>query len=181
MKRNFREFWPPRYRLTKHKGEVVMEQIIQLQRATIEEHVRQENAHNWPKVYETFVQDENSFYDVVPFHTHFSGMTGVKDFYRAADAAFPDFLLDVWAEYHLLGSSIVEVTLSGTHKGDWGGVPGTGRRVKFHIMALFLFGKGRDAGKIVAERIYFDNDTVLKQIRGVMDASTVPDFVQQVR
>jgi len=155
-----------------------VEQIIQLQRATIDEHVRHENAHNWPKVHDTFVQDENAFYDVVPFHTHFAGMAGVKDFYGAADAAFPDFLLDVWAEYDSPGCSIREVTFSGTHKGDWSGVPGTGKRVKFHILAIFFFGKGKDVGKIVAERIYFDNDTVLKQISGAMDPSTVPDFVR---
>lgn len=50
-----------------------MEDIIRLQRATVDDHIRAENAHNWPAVHNTFVQDESAFYDVVPLHAHFSG------------------------------------------------------------------------------------------------------------
>ena len=95
-----------------------MDELIRIQRDTVDEHVRAENAHNWPAVYGTFVQDEDSaFFDVVPLHTHFAGITGVKDFYRAAAAAFPDFQLDVWGEVDAPGCSLREVTFSGTHKG----------------------------------------------------------------
>ena len=69
-----------------------MEDIIRVQRATKDEHIREENAHNWPGVYGTFVQDEHSaFYDVVPLHTHFAGLSGVKDFYKAARDCIPGF------------------------------------------------------------------------------------------
>jgi hypothetical protein len=37
-----------------------MDERIRIQRATGDEHIRAENAHNWPVVYGTFVQDENS-------------------------------------------------------------------------------------------------------------------------
>jgi predicted ester cyclase len=154
-----------------------MADIIRIQRETIQEHIRQENAHNWPAVHNTFLQSDTAFYDVIPLHTHFAGLSGVKDFYQAADAAFPDFRIDVWGEYDLPGCSIREVTISGTHKGDWCGVAGTGRRVKFHLLGMFLFGSGENSGKLLAERIYFDNDTVLQQIRGTQDISSVPDFV----
>jgi predicted ester cyclase len=156
-----------------------MEEIIRIQRGTVDEHIRQENAHNWPAVHDTFIQDDTSFYDVIPLHTHFGGLAGVKDFYQAADAAFPDFRIDVWGEYDLPGCSIREVTISGTHKGDWCGVAGTGRRVKFHLLGMFLFGREDNSGKLLAERIYFDNDTVLQQIRGTQDVSSVPDFAQR--
>jgi hypothetical protein len=123
-----------------------MEDIIRLQRATVAEHIREENAHNWPAVYGTFVQDEGSaFYDVVPLHTHFAGLTGVKDFYRAAEAAFPDFRIDAWGEFDMVGCSVREVTISGTHKGDWCGVAGTGRPVRFHVAGLFR--KRRELGQ----------------------------------
>ena len=95
-----------------------MEDIIRLQRATVDEHIRAENAHNWPAVHNTFVQDESAFYDVVPLHAHCSGLRGVKDFYHAAQNAFPDFTIDVWGEYDLPGCSIREVTLAGTHEGE---------------------------------------------------------------
>ncbi len=153
-----------------------MEDIIAIQRATLAEHIAQENAHNWPAVHDTFIQDETAFYDVVPLHAHFAGLSGVKDFYAAAYAAFPDFRLDVWAEYDLPGCSIREVTLSGTHEGDWCGVAGTGRRAKFHVLGIFLFGSGDNADKILAERIYFDNHTVLQQLSGDQDPSATPDF-----
>jgi hypothetical protein len=39
---------------------------------------------------------------------------------------------------------------------------------------MFLFGTGENSGKLAAERIYFDNETV--QIRGTQEASSVPDF-----
>jgi hypothetical protein len=154
-----------------------MEDIIRVQRATVDEHIREENAHNWPAVYGTFIQDEGSaFYDVIPLHAHFAGLTGVKDFYQAAEAAFPDFRIDVWGEFDTVGCSVREVTISGTHRGDWCGVAGTGRPVRFHLAGLFLFGTGENAGKLVAERIYFDNETVMQQINGKLDASAVPEF-----
>jgi hypothetical protein len=46
------------------------------------------------------------------------------------------------------------------------------------LIGLFLFGSGEHAGQILAERIYFDNDTVVRQIRGEMEASSVMEFPQ---
>jgi predicted ester cyclase len=152
-----------------------MKEIIQLQRATVNEHISQENAHNWPAVYDTFAPDESTI-DVIPFHTQFGGLNGIRDFYQAVDAAFPDFKIDVWGEYDLQGCSVREMTIQGTHKGQWCGVPGTGRRAKFHVLVLYLFGKGNNSGKLLAERIYFDNETVMKQINGHAEASSVPEF-----
>jgi predicted ester cyclase len=153
-----------------------MEDMIRIQRETVDEHIRQENSKNWQAVYDTFVPDETAFCDVVPFNSRFAGFDGVKAFLGAADAAFPDFRVDVWAEYDLPGRSIIEATISGTHTGDWCGVPGTGRHVRFQLAGFYLFGTGDQAGKIRAGRIYFDNDTVMRQIRGEMDASSVIEF-----
>lgn len=157
-----------------------MQDVIQAQRATVDEHIRAENSKDWPVVYGTFVQDEvSTFYDVVPLHAHFAGLAGVKDFYQAAEVAFPDLRIDVWGEYDAPGCSVREVTISGTHKGDWCGVPGTGRPVKFHLAGIFLFGRDENAKKLLAERIYFDNETVMRQINGKLDVSAIPDFVRK--
>ena len=153
-----------------------MEDIIQIQRTIVDEHIRHENSHDWQGVYDTFIPDETAFYDVVPFNTRFAGFEGVKGFYGAASVAFPDLKIDVWGEYDCPGCSVREVTISGTHTGDWAGVPGTGKHVRFQLAGFFLFGTGLQAGKLLAERIYFDNDTVLRQMRGEMDASAVADF-----
>ena len=153
-----------------------MEDIIRIQRETVDEHIRHENAKNWSGVYDTFVHDETAFYDVVPFNARFPGFAGVKGFYEAANVAFPDFKIDVWGEYDSPGCSVREVTISGTHKGDWCGLPGTGRHIRFQLAGLFLFHTGDQAGKLLAERIYFDNDTIMRQIRGEMDAASVADY-----
>ena len=54
-----------------------------------------------------------------------------------------------------------------------------GRRVKFHLLALYLFGQGENAGKLMAERVYFDNKTVLQQINGTLDPASVPEFAER--
>ena len=152
-----------------------MEEIIRLQRATVDEHIGQENAHNWPAVYDTFAPHESAI-DVIPFHAQFGGLNGIRDFYQAVDAAFPDFKINVWGEYDSPGCSVREMTIQGTHKGEWCGVPETGRRVKFHVAVLYLFGKDNTSGKLLAERIYFDNETVMKQIHGDAEVASVPPF-----
>lgn len=145
---------------------------IALQRACIVEHMRGENAHDWPAVYETFIRDERASYDVVPLSTHFAGFAGVVDFYQAFDAAVPDFRLVNTAEYDVAGCSIREVTVTGTHQAEFCGVQPTGQKVKFELAAFYLFGQGAEAGKLLTERVYFDLETVLRQMRGEPDAPT---------
>ena len=142
-----------------------MDEIIRLQRATVDEHIGQENAHNSPAVYDTFARHESAI-DVVPFHTQYGGLNGIRDFYQAVDAAFPDFKATVWGEYDTPGCSIREITVEGTHKGEWCGVAAT------HFCVLYLFGKDDTSGKLLAERLYFDNETVMKQINGDAEAAS---------
>ncbi len=149
-----------------------MNDIIQRQRATVAEHIRAENAKEWPAVYGTFIQTDAAYYDVAPFATRFKGITGVKDLYQAIAAALPDFQITVTAEYDTPGCSIREVTISGTHKGEYCGVPASGRFVRIELAGFYLFGTGEDADKLVAERIYFDNGILLRQMRGETDAPT---------
>jgi hypothetical protein len=40
-----------------------------------------------------------------------------------------------------------------------------------------LFGKNDTSGKLLAERPYFDNETVMKQINGQAEAASVPSLV----
>ncbi|MEV0697134.1 ester cyclase [Saccharopolyspora sp. NPDC050389] len=144
-------------------------QRIELQRQTIAEHIDAENAHDWSRVYGTFIQDEHAYYDVVPLSTRYAGFEGVQDFYQILETAVPDFRVTVNAEYDTPGSSVREVTVSGTHLGDYCGVRPTGQRVSFELAAFYLF-RSDDAGKLLAERIYFDNETVLRQMRGEENA-----------
>jgi predicted ester cyclase len=152
-----------------------MEEIIQLQRTMVDEHIRLENAHNWAAVCDTFASRESAI-EVVPFQATFGGFNGITNFCQAVGAAFPDFKANVWGEYDSPGCSVREITVQGTRKGEVCGVAGSGRRAKFHVAVLYLFGKDNTSGKLLAERLYFYNETVMKQINGVAEAASVPQF-----
>lgn len=102
----------------------------------------------------------------------FQGIEGVKNLYQGIHAAMPDFKVTVTHEYHVPGTSILEATLSGTHQGEYLGIEPKGNPVTFELCAVFEFGEGENAGKILCERCYFDNETLLRQMRGESDAST---------
>lgn len=149
-----------------------MQDIIQLQRATVAAHIQAENIKDWFAVYDTFIQNEEAYYDVAPFATRFQGFSGVKDFYQVFTAAVPDFQILVTGEYDTLGCSIREVTITGTHQGEYCGVPARGNSVCVELAAFYFFGTGENVDKLVAERIYFDNEILLRQMRDETDVRT---------
>ncbi|ONI92625.1 hypothetical protein ALI22I_02850 [Saccharothrix sp. ALI-22-I] len=145
---------------------------IAAQRRTIDEHIKGENEHDWARVYGTFLKDDRAYYDVVPLSTSFPGFQGVQDFYQLIEAAIPDFRVIVTGEYDTPGASVREVTIAGTHRGEYCGVMPQGRPVSVEVAAFYLFGDGDESAKLVAERVYYDNETLLGQMRGEENAST---------
>lgn len=143
-----------------------MDDIIKLQRETVDEHVRAEIAKEWDAVYDTFVQNQDAYYDVAPLGARFPGLSGVRDFYGIIHAAFPDFTIIITGEYDVPGYSIREVTIKGTHIGDYAGIPGSNNPIAIEVACFFIFGSGDEKGKILAERVYFDNELLLRQCRG---------------
>src|SRR5262245_6479886 len=151
------------------------EALVEIQRKTIAEHVRHEQAKDWPEVYRTFTpHEDDAYYDVVPFQTRFRKMKGVVDFYEVFTRAFPAFHIAVHTEQDVPGVSIREAQITATHQGEYCGIQATGRRVSIPLMAFFLFDKA--TGHLNAERIYFDNDTILAQIRGEISPDNVFDL-----
>jgi hypothetical protein len=59
-----------------------MEDILKRQRATVNAHIQAENVKDWTAVYDTFIQNDEAYYDVAPLATRFQGISGVKDFYQ---------------------------------------------------------------------------------------------------
>lgn len=146
---------------------------IALQRATIDTHMAAENAHDWEAVYDTFIRTDRASYDVIPFSARYDGISGVQDFYEAFEIAFPDFVLDPTHEYDTPGTSIREVTVTATHQGEFAGVPASGNPVTFELAAFYIFGDtDEEAGKLLVERVYFDTDTVVRQLRGDAESGT---------
>ena len=141
-----------------------MENTIELQRKIVAEHIRCENQHDWPGVYDTFVQDSRAHYDVVPLGTRFPGIEGVRGFYQSIAAALPDLHIEVVSEYDVPGCSIREVVITGTHQGEFAGLPPLGNPIRVEMAAFYAF--DLPSGKLISERIYYDQAGLMMQMQG---------------
>jgi steroid delta-isomerase-like uncharacterized protein len=142
------------------------EELIRLQREVVDYHIRMENEGNWEEVYDTFAGHDGVFYDVTAMHMRFHGMEGVKEYYTTVADAVPDFQVIVNAEYDVPNTLIREITIRGTHTGtEFAGIPATGKKIKFDIIAMYIFDPQNPA-KLIAERTYFDGGTMLRQMTG---------------
>ena len=139
-----------------------MDSRIERQRAVVAEHIRGENEHNWPAVYNTFVQDDRAHYDVMPLGTSFKGIDGVRGFYEMIAAAMPDLHIDVVSENHVPGCAILEVVISGTHRGEYLGFKPLGNQVRVELASFYTFDETSE--KLLAERIYFDQASLIQQM-----------------
>jgi steroid delta-isomerase-like uncharacterized protein len=126
--------------------------------ATVLEHVRRENAHDLRAIMDTF--GSTARYDDEPWNDHRTDHASVEKYYADLLKALPD--LQITVERHTASDErvVIEVTISGTHRGRWNGLPATGRKVSFPLCAVFTFGP---EGKLAGERIYYDRWAVLKQ------------------
>jgi len=139
-----------------------MDSTVERQREVVARHIRGENEHDWPAVYDTFVQDDRAHYDVMPLSATFKGIEGVRGFYQAIAAALPDLHIDVVSEYDVPGCSIREVVITGTHQGVFAGVKPLGNRVRIEMAAFYSF--DASSAKLLSERIYYDQASAVAQM-----------------
>ena len=132
--------------------------------ALVEEHIRLENQHDLDGVLRTF--GGAAHYDDEAWGEHYEGKDGVRDFYQQLMKALPDLEIETKRQ-HVTGDAIVvEVVIRGTQRGEWRGLPATGRRVEVPLCGVYTF----DANdRLSGERIYYDRATVLQQL-GVFHA-----------
>lgn len=127
--------------------------------AIVEKHVERENRQDLDGIMETFGED--AWYDVEPLNEHRDSRDGVRSYYHELLQALPDLHIDVHQRHVTDEHVILEVTMSGTHTGEWRGLPGTGKKVEFDVCSIFAFD---DRDHIAGERIYYDRATVLRQL-----------------
>lgn len=127
--------------------------------STVEEHIRCENAHDLEGIMATFGGDAR--YDDEPWHEHHMGRDGVHAHYEGLLEAVPDLSIEVDRRYVTEEAIVLEVTIGGTHLGEWRGLPATGRRIEFPLCAVYTFDGG---DRLAGERIYYDRATVLRQL-----------------
>ena len=121
------------------------------------EHMESENRHDFDTTLETF---EHPRYELIPNGDVHDGATEVADYYRETRAAFPDQRNELISLRHADDAVIVEFDLLGTHGGALRGLPPTGREFRCRMTAFFIF----DGDRIVCERVYFDQLTILRQL-----------------
>jgi steroid delta-isomerase-like uncharacterized protein len=125
----------------------------------VEEHVQAENDHDLERIMTTF--GDRARYEDQPWNELHEGPAGIRTYYTRLLAALPDLYIAIERPHVTADDVILEVTITGTHRGPWRGLPATGRRVRIPLCAVYTFD---DAGKLAGERIYYDRAAIFGQI-----------------
>jgi len=78
------------------------------------------------------------------------GRQGLKDVVRMFESAFPDFRYGVEDVISEGEKVVVRDVFTGTHRGDFMGIPATGNRVTMEAIHIYRFDEGRLAEHWVA-------------------------------
>jgi steroid delta-isomerase-like uncharacterized protein len=89
------------------------------------------------------------------------GKEELRRFVNGAFVAVPDFKYGLTSRFAAGQWAAVEWVLSGTHKGDFPGIPATGKRFSSVRGSTIL---ELEAGKIRRESDYWDAATLMKQV-----------------
>ncbi len=96
----------------------------------------------------------------VPFPGQGPGVDGLKDVLRGLRAAFPDMNWSVEEQIAQADKVVTRFEWTGTHRGEFLGVPATGRPVKVWGMVIDRFEEGR----IKDTRILMDTLGLMMQL-----------------
>jgi steroid delta-isomerase-like uncharacterized protein len=111
------------------------------------------------RVLALFVDD--CVFEDVTFGVVARGKEELRSFVEGAFAAVPDFKYRLTSRFATSQWAAVEWVMSGTHKGDFPGIPATGRRFSSVRGSTIL---ELEAGKIRRESDYWDAATLMKQV-----------------
>jgi steroid delta-isomerase-like uncharacterized protein len=134
--------------------------------AIVREHMASENVHDFDTTIGTF---EHPRYELIATGEVYDGEADVRTYYAESRAAFPDQRNEVVALHHADDAVVVEFLLLGTHLGPLRRLPPTGRSFRCRMTALFVF----EDDRLVGERVYFDQATILRQLGLAHDPSSL--------
>ncbi|MGH2994444.1 MAG: ester cyclase [Solirubrobacterales bacterium] len=123
----------------------------------VREHMDSENRHEYDATIATF---DHPRYELIGTGDVYDGPEEVARYFEETRTAFPDQENEVIAIHHADHAVIVEAWVRGTHLGPYRGLPPTGRRWEMRFVAMFLF----EGDRLMCERVYFDANTVLRQL-----------------
>jgi steroid delta-isomerase-like uncharacterized protein len=151
----------------------VGDELREKREALVIEHMESENRYEFDVTMETF---HHPRYELIGTGETHDGEAEVAAYFEETRAAFPDQRNELIAMHHADDAVIVEAMLYGTHDGSFRGLPPTGRKFEMPFCALFLF----DDDRLVCERVYFDQNTVLRQLGIAHDPLSVTGRVATV-
>ena len=134
--------------------------------AIVREHMASENVHDFDTTIATFGHPR---YELIATGEVYDGEAEVRGYYADSRTAFPDQRNEVLELHHADDAVIVEFLLLGTHLGPLRALPPTGRSFRCRMSAVFLF----DGDRLVNERVYFDQATILRQLGLARDPASL--------
>ncbi len=103
---------------------------------------------------------DDCVYEDVPLGAVSHGKAELQGFYNMIYSVFPDFKIELTSQFLVGDHAGAEWILSGTHKGDFPGLPATNKRVSIRAASIFEL----EGNKLKRCSDYFDMATALKQI-----------------
>jgi steroid delta-isomerase-like uncharacterized protein len=144
----------------------VSEELRERREEIVREHMETENRHDYDATIATF---DHPRYELIGTGDVYDGPEEVASYFEETRTAFPDQENEVIAVHHADDAVLVEAWVRGTHRGPYRGLPPTGRRWEMRFVAVFVFEEDR----LVCERVYFDANTVLRQLGIAHDPMSV--------
>ena len=141
--------------------------------ATIREHMESENRHDFDATIRTMAHPR---YELIGTGDVFDGEAEVRRYFAETRAGFPDQRNRLLSLAHGQDTVMIELQLEGTHAGTLRGLPPTGRSFSCRMMATFDFEPGGD--RITCERVYFNPNTILRQLGLASDPLTLRGRVE---
>ncbi|MBW1883338.1 MAG: ester cyclase [Deltaproteobacteria bacterium] len=123
----------------------------------VRRHMESENVHDFDTTIDTFSHPR---YELIATEQVHDGEAEVREYFKNSRSAFPDQRNELLSLRHADDAVITEFWLLGTHLGRLGALEPTGRTFRCRMTAFFIF----EGEKIVCERVYFDQATILRQL-----------------
>lgn len=116
------------------------------------------SSHDTEKLLSLFTDD--CIYEDVTFGVINRGKEELRAFADGVFAGIPDFKVDLTMRFAAGTWAAMEWVMSGTHKGDFPGMPATGKRFSIRGVTILEF----QAGKIRRNSDYWDAASVMRQV-----------------
>jgi len=116
------------------------------------------SSHNTEKFLSIFTDD--CLYEDVTFGVVNRGKKELRAYADDVFAGVPDFKMELTARFAAGSRAGMEWVMSGTHKGDFPGMPATGKRFSVRGVTIIEL----EAGKIRRNSDYWDAATMMRQL-----------------